>query len=50
MKELVGETVVCCLEGGRGDGREAAAEAYVFVAVEIRSVVDLIDVVVFWIS
>jgi hypothetical protein len=27
IKELVGDTVIRCLEGGRREGREAAAEA-----------------------
>ena len=47
LKELIWDMVMCCLEGGRREGREAAAEAYVFVTVEMRSVVELIVAVVF---
>jgi hypothetical protein len=50
LKELIWDTVVRCLEEGRRDGREAAVEAYVFVVVEMRSAVELIVAVVFWIS
>lgn len=42
--------MVLCLGDWSVGGREAAVEAYVFVAVEILSAVELIVAVVFWIS
>ena len=50
LKELIWDTVVRCLEERRREGQEAAAEAYVFVVVEMRSVVKLMMSAVFWIS
>jgi hypothetical protein len=50
LKELVWDAIVFCLEGRRREARELATDAYVFVELEMLLAVELIVVVVFWIS